>query len=57
MHQFVDAGIALYNPDKPDRPVNSPKAVYQIEPETLQLIKKYGTPDWDTSLTFYLSTI
>ncbi|MEV2375580.1 BsuBI/PstI family type II restriction endonuclease [Paenibacillus larvae] len=56
MHQFVDAGIALYNPDKPDRPVNSPKAVYQIEPETLQLIKKYGTPDWDTSLTFYLST-
>jgi hypothetical protein len=25
MHQFVDAGIALYNPDKPDRPINSPK--------------------------------
>src|SRR5262245_54177136 len=22
MHQFVEAGIALYNPDKPDRPVN-----------------------------------
>ena len=32
MHQFCDAGISLYNPDKPDRPVNSPKAVYQIEP-------------------------
>ena len=31
MHQFVDAGIALYNPDKPDRPVNSPAAVYRIE--------------------------
>jgi len=28
IHQFVDAGITLYNPDKPDRPVNSPKAVY-----------------------------
>lgn len=26
MHQFCDAGIALYNPDEPDRPVNSPKA-------------------------------
>src|SRR3569832_2357445 len=25
MHQFVDAGIALYNPDQPARPVNSPK--------------------------------
>ena len=31
IHQFVNAGIALYNPDRPDRPVNSPKAVYQIE--------------------------
>ena len=27
LRQFVDAGIALYNPDVPDRPVNSPKAV------------------------------
>src|SRR5690606_28618972 len=23
MHQFVQAGIVLHNPDKPDRPVNS----------------------------------
>ena len=37
MHQFCDAGLALYNPDKPDRPVNSPKAVYQIEPAALSL--------------------
>ncbi|MGB7762741.1 MAG: hypothetical protein WBL61_23100, partial [Bryobacteraceae bacterium] len=28
MHQFVQAGISLYNPDKLDRPVNSPHAVY-----------------------------
>jgi hypothetical protein len=34
MHQLVAAGIALYNPDNPVRPVNSPKAVYQIEPDT-----------------------
>jgi hypothetical protein len=26
MHQFCDAGVTLYNPDKPNRPVNSPKA-------------------------------
>lgn len=54
MHQFVDAGIARYNPDKPDRPVNSPKAVYQIEEETLELIKKYGTVEWELALTEYL---
>ena len=55
MHQFVDAGIALYNPDKPDRPVNSPKAVYQIEPNTLKLVKSFGTPQWRKNLTDYLS--
>ena len=31
VHQLVAAGIALYNPDNPARPVNSPKAVYQID--------------------------
>jgi len=25
MHQFVGAGLALYNPDDPSRPVNSPR--------------------------------
>lgn len=29
VHQFVAVGIAIYNPDRLDRPVNSPKAVYQ----------------------------
>ncbi|MFZ4635703.1 MAG: restriction endonuclease, partial [Saprospiraceae bacterium] len=41
MHQFCDAGIALYNPDKPDRPVNSPKAVYQVEPAALALLRTF----------------
>lgn len=54
MHQFVAAGIALYNPDNPTRPVNSPKAVYQIESETLALIKQFGTNTWNQSLQSYL---
>ncbi len=33
LHQFCDGGIALYNPDEPDRAVNSPKVCYQIAPE------------------------
>jgi hypothetical protein len=41
MHQFCDAGIALYNPDMPSRPVNSPKAVYQIEPNALALLRTF----------------
>lgn len=55
MHQFCDAGIVLYNPDRPDRPVNSPKAVYQIEPAALSLLRTFGTPDWHDALTDYLS--
>lgn len=55
MHQFCDAGIALYNPDKPDRPVNSPKAVYQIEPAALVLLRSFGTSIWDDSLASYLA--
>lgn len=55
MHQFVEAGIALYNPDNPGRPVNSPKAVYQIEPETLKLLQTYGSPSWNRALEHYSS--
>jgi len=56
MHQFVAAGIALYNPDEPERPVNSPSTVYQIEPGLLQLLKTYGTSAWTVGLNSYLST-
>src|SRR5690349_728049 len=55
MHQFVDAGIALYNPDKPGRPVNSPAAVYQIEPSALTLLRSFDTKGWHKKLTAYLA--
>ena len=56
IHQFVDAGIALYNPDKPGRPVNSPAAVYQIEPAALDLMQSFNTKAWHSKLTAYLAT-
>lgn len=56
MHQFVEAGLALYNPDDPSRPVNSPKAVYQIEPVALTLIRKFDTDGWEQSVSEYLAT-
>jgi BsuBI/PstI restriction endonuclease HTH domain len=49
------SGIALYNPDKPDRPVNSPAAVYQIEPTALTLLRCFDTPAWHDKLTAYLA--
>lgn len=56
MHQLVAAGIALYNPDDPSRAVNSPKAVYQIEPATLTLLRSFGTAAWNKNLETYLQT-
>lgn len=55
MHQFVSAGIALYNPDDALRPVNSPKAVYQIESLTLDLLRSFETNDWEAKLENYFS--
>ena len=55
MHQFRDAGIALYNPDRPGRPVNSPNAVYQIEPAALALLRTFSTPVWHGALAAYLA--
>lgn len=55
IHQFIDAGIVLYNPDDPERSINSPKTVYQIEPSTLILIRSFGTQHWDENLTAYLA--
>jgi BsuBI/PstI restriction endonuclease domain/BsuBI/PstI restriction endonuclease HTH domain len=56
IHQMVAAGIALYNPDNPSRPVNSPKAVYQIESDTLALLRSFGTAAWNKQLEQYLKT-
>jgi len=54
MHQFVSAGLAVSNPDAPKRPPNSPKTVYQIEPEALALLKHYGTKRWEEAVKAYL---
>jgi adenine-specific DNA-methyltransferase len=54
MHQFVEAGIALYNPDEPARPVNSPRACYQISEEAYTVILAFGTDKWRVMLDTYL---
>ncbi|WP_295392068.1 BsuBI/PstI family type II restriction endonuclease [uncultured Thiodictyon sp.] len=38
------------------RPVNSPKAVYQIGPAALTLLRSFGTPGWHQSLATYLAS-
>ena len=54
--QMVQAGMVLYNPDKPERPVNSPHAVYQISPEALKVIKAYKTPEFNLLLANFITS-
>ena len=54
MHQFVEAGIALYNPDDPERPVNSPNACYQVSEEAQAVMSTFGTDAWQATLDTWL---
>jgi len=57
VHQFLDAGIVVINPDDPSRPTNSPHAVYRIEAALLKLLKAYGSSNWRKGLRAYLASI
>jgi hypothetical protein len=49
----LDAGLAIPNPDNPNRLINSPKWCYQTEPNALGLIQTFDTSDWETNLAGY----
>ena len=56
IHQFLDAGIVIINPDNPERPTNSPFAVYQIEAGLLKLLRTFDTKLWTNGLKTYLAS-
>ncbi len=57
VHQFLEAGLIVVNPDHPERPTNSGKTVYQIEAGALELLQTFGTPEWDRNLRAYLASV
>jgi hypothetical protein len=54
LHQFVDAGLILQNPDDPSRPVNSPKWCYQLSDPALKLLNAYGQSGFQSIVEEYL---
>lgn len=57
VHQFVEMGLAVANPDQPERPVNSPHYGYVIEDSALELIRTYQTRRWKKALETYLENV
>lgn len=47
IHQFIEGAILLMNPDKPDRPTNSPNTTYQLSDHALTVIQAYDTDDFN----------
>lgn len=56
VHQFVQMGLVLPNPDNPGRPVNSPHNRYGVAPTLLKLARTYGSPAWKGNLEGFLRT-
>jgi hypothetical protein len=57
VHQFLDAGLIVANPDKPARAINSGKTVYQIEAAALAVLSAFGSDEWEEKLQTYLATV
>ncbi|MCY3865746.1 MAG: BsuBI/PstI family type II restriction endonuclease [Chloroflexi bacterium] len=53
IHQFWQMGLVAHNPDKPDRPTNSPYYCYQISEPFLRLVRAYASPAWNKELTHF----
>ena len=54
LHQFVQAGIAEYNPFEPDLPTNSPNAHYAVSEFARNVVRRYGTGDWNAAVARFL---
>jgi len=57
MHQFVQMGIVVENPDQPDRPINSPKWCYQLHQQFVTLLKSYGSEQWEETRRNYVISV
>lgn len=54
IHQFIEAGICIKNPDNPYRSINSPHNVYQLDSEVYKLLSTFGTNLFNAELQNYL---
>jgi type II restriction enzyme len=54
IHQFVQAGLVLRNPDDPTLPTNSPRTHYALSEPTLDTLRAYRSGDWPEAAKVFL---
>lgn len=57
LHQFAEALLVEQNPDKPDRPTNSPNWCYQINLRVLDVLRSFGQPNHGDLVQAYLADV
>jgi len=56
LHQFVQGGIAEYNPDNPNLPTNSPKAHYALTEPVVKVLQAYDSGSYAKAIDSFLSS-
>ncbi len=56
LHQFVQGGIAEYNPDNPNLPTNSPKAHYALSEPVVKVLQAYDSGSYAKAIDSFLSS-
>lgn len=54
IHQFIQAGIVVRNPDEPDLPTNSPRTHYALSDAAIRTVRKYGSGEWEEAAQDFL---
>jgi len=57
VHQFEQARLVDRNPDDPSRPTNSGKTVYQLTSEVLEVVRTYGSADFNFTVASFLAKV
>ena len=57
LHQFSLAHVVVQNPDEPSRPINSPKWCYQVTSDALDVIRAFGSIEFQSKLSEYRSRL
>ena len=54
IHEFEQARVVDRNPDEPDRPTNSGKNAYRLTEEAAEVLKAFGTADFDKAVATFI---
>lgn len=56
LHQLIEAGVIIKNPDNPALPTNSSNTHYALVPLALEVVQSYGTANFSAKVSSFLSS-